>query len=433
MRGVTVERYVCLVVTALQLIWMVDITVYASSAFMAKKGNVVLTGRNGDSQNLNIIMHVLPSTAGKYGRIYLGAQDKGGFYYTTGMNEYGLWYGSTSLYDGTALPERHDIKNYYNKPIWRTELTAKVMEECTTVDEAIAIYTKYFSPHWNGHTMIVDKQGNSVIVEFGEKDVEFIRRKGDHQVMTNFPNADTQNARWYNCYRYKTADCMLSECQDISTEFFRSVCDAVHLEGANPTSLSTVYDATTGDLYVYYFHNYEEVLVFNVSNELAKGERHYSLPDYFRQTKATYPIHGEPVSPSSVTFSWNGNAQGYDLYYSTNPNVGRATPTGTSACVTPVRNSAGFLVACVGALMLVMGLGRGRRILVLLSGAVVIIAFASCTLEVAVEPPFAPSLIEHQFTVKNLQPDTQYYWKVVAQEPGDVRSQSSVQTFRTAG
>jgi len=43
------------------------------------------------------------------------------------------------------------------------------------------------------------------------------------------------------------------------------------------------------------------------------------------------------------------------------------------------------------------------------------------------------NLIEHHLTVKNLQPNTQYYWRVVAQELGDVRSQSSVQTFRTTG
>ena len=207
--------------------------------------------------------------------------------------------------------------------------------------------------------------------------------------MTNFPNADTLNARWYNCYRYKTADRMLNETQDISTEFFRSVCVAVHLGDKNPTSLSTVHDVTTRHLYVYYFHNYEEVLVFNVYDELAKGEKYYILPDYFRRTKANYPIRGESVSPSSVTFSWNGNAEGYDLYYSADPNFTGATPVRTSACVTPVRSSVAFLVVCVGALMLVVGLGRGKRIVVLLSGAVVIIAFASCTIETVVEPPFA--------------------------------------------
>ena len=420
----------------IQTILLASITAEASTAFMAAKGKKGLTGRNGDSGNLNIRMRVLPASEGKYGRIYLGAEGGQGirtFYNTTGMNDQGLWYGATSLYDGEALPVRNDIKNYYDKPTLDVDLVQRVMEVCSTVDEVIEYFTRYYYPVWNGHDLFVDRNGNSVIIEFGEKDVVFVRRSGDHQVMTNFPNADTLNARWYNCYRYKTADRMLNETQDISTDFFRSVCDAVHLGGKNPTSLSTVYDVTTRDLYVYYFHNYEEVLVFNVYNELAKGEKYYILPDYFRQTKANYPIRGESVSPSSVTFSWNGNAEGYDLYYSADPNFTGANPVRTSACVTPVRSSVGFLVVCVGALMLVVGLGRGKRILVLLSGAVVIIAFASCTIETVVEPPFAPSSIEHHHTIENLQPNMQYYWIVVAQEPGDVRSQSSVQTFRTTG
>jgi hypothetical protein len=279
------------------------------------------------------MLHVLPSSGGKYGRIYLGAEDERGFYYTTWMNEHGLWYGSTGLYDGAALPERHDVRNYHGKPVCPNELTVKVMEECATVDEAIAVYTLYFSPYWRGHTLFVDKQGNSVIVEFGEKDVVFIRRSGDHQVMTNFPNADTLNIRWYNCYRYRTADCMLSESKDISTDLFRSVCDAVHQGGTSPTSLSTVYDVANGYLFVYYFHNYEEVLVFNVYDELAKGEKYYRLPGFFRQTMANYPKRGDTVSPSSVTFSWNGNAQSYDLYYSTEPSFMGASPVRTSTSV----------------------------------------------------------------------------------------------------
>ena len=420
----------------IQTVLLASITVEASTAFMAAKGKKVLAGRNGDWGNLNIRMRVLPASEGKYGRIYLGAeggQGVGTFNNTTGMNDQGLWYGATSLYDGEALPVRNDIRNYYNKPTLNVDLVQRVMEVCSTVDEVIEYFTKYYYPVWNGHDLFVDRNGNSVIIEFGEKDVVFVRRRGDHQVITNFPNADTLNARWYNCYRYKMADRMLAEAQNISTDLFRSVCDAVHLRGKNPTSLSTVYDVTTGGLYVYYFHNYEEVLVFNVYDELAKGEKYYVLPDYFRQTKANYPKKGESVSPSSVTFSWNGNAQGYDLYYSTDPSSLGAIPVRACASVSPVQSSAGFSILCIGVLVLGVGSQRGKRVLVFLIGVVMISAFVSCTLETVVESPFAPSSIEHHLTVKNLQPNTQYYWKVVAQEPGDVRSQSSVQTFRTTG
>jgi hypothetical protein len=436
-KGKRMKSHVFRSLILIQTILLASMTVEASTAFMAAKGKKVLTGRNGDSGNLNIRMRVLPASEGKYGRIYLGAeggQGIGTFYNTTGMNDQGLWYGATSLYDGEALPVRNDIKNYYNKPTLNVDLVQRVMEVCSTVDEVIEYFTRYYYPVWNGHDLFVDRNGNSVIIEFGEKDVVFVRRNGDHQVMTNFPNADTLNARWYNCYRYKTADCMLSESQDMSTDFFRSVCDAVHLRGKNPTSLSTVYDVITGDLYVYYFHNYEEVLVFNVYDELAKGEKYYVLPDFFRQTRANYPTRGESVSPSSVTFSWSGNAQGYDLYYySTDLNFMGARPATTSASVTPARSSAACSILCIGVLVLGLGSQRGKRVFVFLIGVVMISAFASCTLETVVESPFAPSLIEHHLTVKNLQPNTQYYWKVVAQEPGDVRSQSSVQTFRTTG
>ncbi len=430
------NNYIFSILLLVQIVFLACARAGDCTAFMAAKGNKVLAGRNADWNNLSVRMRVLPASEGKYGRVYLGAeggQGVGSFINTTGMNDQGLWYGSTSLYDGTALPVRNDIKNYYNKPTLNYDLVQKVMEVCSTVDEVIEYFAEYYYPVWNGHHLFVDRHGNSVIIEFGEKDVVFVRRSGDHQVMTNFPNADTLNARWYNCWRYRTADCMLFESQDISTEFFRSVCDAVHQGGKNPTSLSTVYDVTTGDLYVYYFHNYEEVLAFNLYDELAKGEQYYSLPDYFRQTRANYPTGGESVSPSAVTFSWNGNAQDYDLYYSTDPSFTGATPVRTSDSVAPLRSSVGFSVLCIGVLVLGAGCRRRKRICMLLYGLVVISAFASCNIEAVVESPFAPSSIEHHLTVENLQPNTQYYWKVIAQEPGDVRSESSVQTFRTTG
>jgi hypothetical protein len=348
------------------------------------------------------------------------------------MNEQGLWYGSSSLYDDAAFPRRDDIRNYYNKPTLNYDLIHYVMEVCSTVNEVIEYFTTYYYPVWNGHHLFVDRNGNSVIIEFGEKDVVFIRRKSNHQVMTNFPNADTLNARWYNCYRYKTADRMLAGSQEISIDLFRSVCDAVHQERKSPTSLSTVYDITNGNLYVYYFHNYEEVFVFNLYDELAKGENYYRIPDYVRQTKARYPIGGESVNPSSVTFLWNGNAEHYDLYYSTDPNFGDAKPARMSTSVFPARSSMKLSALGFGALMMGMVFGRRKRILLMLGGVLMTITFASCKVDI-VESPFAPSSVEHRLTVENLQPNAPYYWKVISVESGGICSQSSVQTFITSG
>jgi len=424
------KKQINIPVTSLAIILIVSVTALASTAFMAAKGDKVITGRNGDSDNLNVIMHVLPSSDGKYGRIYLGAEDRGGFYYTTGMNDQGLWYGSTSLYDGAALPERHDIKNHDNKPTWPYELSVKVMEECATVDEAIEIYATFFTPYWNGHTLFVDRNGNSVIVEYGENDVVFIRRKNHYQAMSNFPNADTLNARWYNCYRYKTAESMLASRQEISTDWFRTICDAVHQEGSSPTSLSTVYDVIQGNLYIYYVYYFDEHLVFNVNDELTEGENFYHIPEHFNQINVRSPIKGESVNPSSVTFTWNGNADNYLLYYSTDPNFIDAIPILSESADTSPMNSYNLSYLILGPLFFAVIWIRRKKIRLLMIACIAVNFYISCNMD-TVSSPFVPSTIEHYQTVENLQPGTLYYWKVVAIGTEDINSESIVHKFKT--
>lgn len=402
------------------------------TVFMAVRGTKILTGRNADTQNLAARMHVLPASSGKYGRIFLGyegGQGIGSFINTTGMNEQGLWYGSSSLYSGSAFPVRNDIKNYYNKPTLNYDLIHYVMEVCSTVDEVIEYFTTYYYPVWNGHHLFVDRNGNSVIIEFGEKDVVFIRRKNNYQAMTNFPNADTLNARWYNCYRYRTAESMLASSNKISIDLFRSICDAVHQEGKSPTSLSTVYDVISGDLYVYYFHNYEEVLVFNLYEELVKGENYYKIPDYYNQMKLRYPIKGETVNSSSVTFSWYGNAENYNLYYSTDPNFTNTEPKRISADHYSVASSIITPIFFLSTFVLGPIYIKRRKIIVLIIGLCFLCINMSCQIDV-VEPPFTTSTIEHHQTVDNLQPGTLYYWKVEAIGSEGINSETTVQTFR---
>ena len=424
------RKYGYLSLLSFAIILITNISTRASSAFMAAREDKILTGRNGDWDNINTSMLVLPASEGKYGRIYLGAGDRGGFINTTGMNDQGLWYGATSLYDGSALPARNDIKNYYNKPTWPYELIEKVMEECRTIDEAIIIFQTYFEPYWNGHYLIVDKNGNSVIVEFGEKDVVCIRKKNDYQVMTNFPNVDTLNARWYHGYRYNTAESMLAGSSEISIDLFRTICDAVHQEGSSPTTLSTVYDLINGILYVYYFYNYEEVLVFDINEALAQGENHYKIPGYFNQIKLTHPIESAHVNPSAVTFTWNGNADNYLLYYSTDPNLTGAEPVESTGTKSPPQKTGSFFYLLLGSLIVAPIWTNRKKFMLLIIGCMAANFSLSCELD-RLSAPFAPSTIEHHRTVENLQPATLYYWKVVAIGTEGINSESVLQKFKT--
>ena len=73
------------------------------------------------------------------------------------------------MVDIASLPNCSDIKNYNNKPVIQGELCEKALEECSAVEEVITLYKYYYTPHWQGHSMWADKNGNSVIFELGKK------------------------------------------------------------------------------------------------------------------------------------------------------------------------------------------------------------------------------------------------------------------------
>ena len=64
-------------------------------------------------------------------------------------------------------------------------------------------------------------------------------------------------------------------------EFIRDILDAVHIEAGSPTIYSNVYDLKNRTIYLYHYHDYENVKVFRLDEELAKGYHAYVLADLF--------------------------------------------------------------------------------------------------------------------------------------------------------
>ena len=161
---------------------------FGCTVFMVANNTSFYGATNKDWWNLDTRLFVVPKTANLHGVVYLGYQIPEGFQNVGGINDQGLWY------DGASLKARNDIDNYNNKPTIKGELCEKALRECSSVEEVIQLYKKYYTPHWGGHSMWADSNGNSVIIEFGETDVVFIPRSGDYQLMTNFP-IYTQNKK----------------------------------------------------------------------------------------------------------------------------------------------------------------------------------------------------------------------------------------------
>ena len=96
-----------------------------------------------------------------------------------------------------------------------------------------------------------------------------LAQQGGHQVATNFYQTLTA-PKDVTCWRYRTAVELLENMEELSVESMRDVLDAVHVEGHSSTLYSNVYDLQNKLVYLYYFHNYDEVVVLDLAEELAQ-------------------------------------------------------------------------------------------------------------------------------------------------------------------
>lgn len=214
-----------------------------------------------------------PPEEGKYGRVYFGYQARHGVEfgaYQGGVNDQGLFF------DGLAT-DPVPVTGSRDKESYNGNLLERLLEKCATVEEALALFGRYdLSFMASFQLMIGDKTGDAAIVE-GD---EVIRKKGGHQVATNFYQSivDPAHAR---CDRYRTAVQLLRAGEGRTVASMRDILDAVHAEGGVHTVYSNVYDLKRGLIHVYHFHDFANVVTFDLAEELAKGPHTYELASLF--------------------------------------------------------------------------------------------------------------------------------------------------------
>jgi hypothetical protein len=264
---------------------------YGCTMFTATKDGKTLIGNNEDWVDPNTKMWIEPAAEGKYGVLYFGF---GNMFPQGGMNDQGL------VFDGFATPYLA-IRNSSGKKRFEGNLINKVMQECATIDEVVRLCEPYSMEGLeNAQLMFADRHGDSIIVE-GDA---FHRKKGDFQVVTNFYLSLLDDGDEIPCPRYRLATEMLTT-GDVSVESFRSILAAVHAEGEwGGTQYSNIYDPGEGLIYLYHFHNFENEVVINLAEELAKGEHVVDVPSLF------------PDSNAAASYARLYNARNSDSYKS---------------------------------------------------------------------------------------------------------------------
>jgi tetratricopeptide (TPR) repeat protein len=245
---------------------------FACSIFMVTDGDRVFYGNNEDWKDPNVKIRYVPASDGRYGVIYFSHSN---LFPQGGMNDQGL------VFDYAAT-DKNPVTGSGDKPSYQGDLMDKIMRECATVEEALAVYDRYNLAFMEKfQTLISDATGDSAIIE-GDT---VLRKKGSYQITTNFYRSDTPTER-VSCGRYKTGQAMLGGIDRPTVESVRDVLAAVHQEGTYPTQYSNVYDLKNRTIYLYHFHNFANVVKIDLEAELEKGARIVDLPALFPPTFA---------------------------------------------------------------------------------------------------------------------------------------------------
>jgi hypothetical protein len=282
--------------------------VSSCTVFHASNESMAFGGNNEDWSDPDTFIYFIPATETEYGKVIVGYT--GSYWIQGGMNEKGVFW------DGLACPYL-EVLNSTGKPYFPGNIFDYILSVCETCDEALYILDQYnMKILERAQILLGDRYGDSFIIE---GDIIHIKNKY-FQVATNFYLSQHPEPP-YPCWRYNTALAMFeSNGEDnLSVDFCASVLDAVHQEGDYPTQYSTVYDLKNQLIYVYYYHNFDQVKVFNLSEELKLGYHAYSIPGIFetppeKPEKPSGPVNG--ICGELYTFSSSTvDIYGDDIYY----------------------------------------------------------------------------------------------------------------------
>ena len=276
--------------------------VSACTGFTASNENQVLVGNNEDLTMLaEPRLIIYPPSGNSYGRVVFYCKwpypfDNAGYSAFGGMNDKGLFF---DIFSTPYL----ELKNPLDKPTFNNDIFAYCIKTCATVDEVIEVFDRYYIPYMDDiQGFFVDKTGKSVIIE-GDA---VIYKTGNYQVVTNFLQTHPELGE-YPCWRYETVTSILENLTDYSADNFRDICQIVQMERVNLQAfiLDTIYsyicDLKQGIMYIYFFHDYHQVVEIHLPEIFEQGYQSIDLASLFVNNS-----NHSPNKPEIVTGTISG-------------------------------------------------------------------------------------------------------------------------------
>ncbi len=257
--------------------------------FTVELGDRVLFGNNEDNQRspdetfiafvpkqeipLSLSSPDVEGNSIVHGFMLVGVRTGNRLYPQGGVNDQGL------SYDINGLPP---VSFNGQKGIpWRMWFNSfDILWNCSTVREVKEWFLTHqlsFSTWEGGQFHFADATGDAMILSIGsDGNYAFTWKENNHFIVsTNFNLANRYGG--YPCSRFDTATKMLQEIGNVKQLTIRAcadILDAVHIEYKKGvgTVYSNIYDLVNKRAYVYHLHNFDEVIEFDLNDELSRIE-----------------------------------------------------------------------------------------------------------------------------------------------------------------
>lgn len=266
------RRYLLIMVVLMQSI---SVSSFACSMFVIKMNSKVMVGNNEDFWNQNSRMWFEQGDDKNFGVVYVGFDD---FWPQGAINEKGL------VFDGFAMPYQ-EINNFAGKkPTEQEDFLHFIMRTCTTVNEVKNFFSQLdLRGMETSMFYFVDKSGKQLIVEGDSLEI----RNKSYDITSNFYPSQYDDLNDVTIKHYQKGRKLIESKQDTSVSFCASLLDSLHQETGwgGGTLYSTLYDLNEGIIYLYFNHDFENVIKINVKDELAKGNHTLIIPELFPNNK----------------------------------------------------------------------------------------------------------------------------------------------------
>jgi hypothetical protein len=216
----------------------------------------------------------------EYGTVFTGSRQVSPNRTTpqSGMNTTGLVFSRLSSFypkQNKRFEDRRKISN-------EADYLSGILHRCATVKE-VKKYIQQFDHSFflNDVFIYIDSSGDYLIVE----PYKLIEGNNPNYVLANFCPSITNDKQARKLERYRNGSDFLKRHKAIfSIDFSTALSDTMSVcrsRNGDGTLITSIFDTKEKVVGIYFYHNYDTIMQFNLTNELSKGDHMLNIAEIF--------------------------------------------------------------------------------------------------------------------------------------------------------